>query len=359
MENISYLSSILATGFTVAFFHAIIPTHWLPFVTASRTQKWSRSKTLSVTALAGAGHVIVTSGLGLVVVLLGMALDKKIGDLFPLFAGTGLVVLGTVYLYRYFKGQGHEHGHIHLLGGHHHHESVLCFKGEHNGVLIETGNQLIEVSVYETETTCRLRVYFYDSTASPKPSPPSDQISLKLIKTVGCQDGDATNEEIFSFIQKENFLESKEEWKDKKQFKAVILLRHKDHSHEYQLNYNSDESLNEVLIRNKGQISSESKLESKSKSDRMAILSLLALLTFSPCESFLPVYLSGIQYGWTGFIVLSLTLGLATLSAMVLFTWLALTGIEKLKLSWIEKHESAIMGVAMLVLGILVVFFED
>src|SRR5262249_6816494 len=36
-------------------------------------------------------------------------------------------------------------------------------------------------------------------------------------------------------------------------------------------------------------------------SDRTAILSLLALLTFSPCEGFLPVYVSAIRFGWGGF----------------------------------------------------------
>ena len=49
-------------------------------------------------------------------------------------------------------------------------------------------------------------------------------------------------------------------------------------------------------------------------SDRVAISSLLALLTFSPCESFLPVYVSGIRYGWIGFVLLTAILSIATVA---------------------------------------------
>ena len=43
--NSAVLTTIAATGFTVAFFHAAIPTHWLPFVLVSRARGWSRGKT--------------------------------------------------------------------------------------------------------------------------------------------------------------------------------------------------------------------------------------------------------------------------------------------------------------------------
>ena len=62
--NSAVLNTIAATGFTVAFFHAAIPTHWLPFVMASRSQKWSWSKTQSILLISGFGHVIMTTLLG-------------------------------------------------------------------------------------------------------------------------------------------------------------------------------------------------------------------------------------------------------------------------------------------------------
>jgi nickel/cobalt exporter len=44
--NQAAILAIATTGFTVAFFHAAIPTHWLPFVVASRAQGWTRARTL-------------------------------------------------------------------------------------------------------------------------------------------------------------------------------------------------------------------------------------------------------------------------------------------------------------------------
>src|SRR6188768_1379581 len=112
--NRAVFTTIAATGFGVAFFHAAIPTHWLPFVLAARAQKWGRAKTLLVTALAGAGHVLFTTLLGFFVVWLGIGLSRKAGAIFPLVAGGALILFGGFYLVRQFRGGGH--GHIHLFG---------------------------------------------------------------------------------------------------------------------------------------------------------------------------------------------------------------------------------------------------
>src|SRR5687768_11845945 len=85
------LTTVAATGFTVAFFHAAIPTHWLPFVLVARARNWSRSKALAVTALAGIGHVLLTSLLGLIIAYLGFQLDERFGEVFPWLAG-GLLI---------------------------------------------------------------------------------------------------------------------------------------------------------------------------------------------------------------------------------------------------------------------------
>ena len=88
------LTTIALTGFSVAFFHAAIPTHWLPFVLTSRVQGWSASKTIAVTALAGTGHVIVTAALGLAITLFGAAISDRIGAWFPRIAGGALFLFG-------------------------------------------------------------------------------------------------------------------------------------------------------------------------------------------------------------------------------------------------------------------------
>jgi nickel/cobalt exporter len=232
--NDSVLTTIAITGFGIAFFHAAIPTHWLPFVLTSRAQRWTRSKTLGITALAGSGHVLFTAALGLVVAWLGIALSDRIGVWFPRIAGGALLLFGLFYVYRQLTG--HTHTHLHWFGTHAH-------------------------------------------------------------------DGH-------------------------------------EHKHEHE---HGDGVRSQAPRRH---------------SDFAAIVSLLALLTFSPCEGFIPVYVSGVRYGWHGFALLTAILSVATVAGMLIFTFLALTGIEQIKLRSFEKYESGVMGALLCLVGILIILFE-
>jgi nickel/cobalt transporter (NicO) family protein len=230
--NGTVLTSIALTGFTVAFFHAAIPTHWLPFVAAGRAQHWSRAKTLAVTALAGTGHVLATAVLGLLLTIFGVAVNAQAGAWFPRIAGALLIALGVYFIWRQLSGAVHSHTHPadhHGHGDHHRHAGV--------------------------------------------------------------------------------------------------------HSHA------NEASLNR-------------------RSDRATIGSLFALLTFSPCEAFLPIYVSGIRFGWSGFCVLTLILSVATVAGMLFFTSLTLAGIRNLRFGWLERHESGVMGTLLLAIGVLVIWLE-
>jgi ABC-type nickel/cobalt efflux system permease component RcnA len=243
--NQAILTTIALTGFGVAFFHAAIPTHWLPFVLTSRVQGWNKSKTIAVTALAGTGHVMVTAALGLAITLFGSALSESIGAWFPRIAGGALLLFGLYYLIRQLIGKGHVHFH---------------YPHEH------------------------LHEHSHGHTHDHEHAPSHD---------------------------------------------------HHHHGHDH------DEGR-----------------QAHPTSDRAAILSLLAFLTFSPCEGFVPFYVSGIRYGWGGFAVLTAVLSIATVAGMVLFTSLTLAGLSKLKLGVLEKYESLLMGVLLCAVGILIILFE-
>src|SRR5690606_16833579 len=121
--NSAALSTIAAFGFTVAFFHAAIPTHWLPFVLVARARNWSRGKTLAVTAFAGLGHVGLTTLLGLGIAWFGFQLDEELGEAFPWLAGGVLIAMGAYYGWRQVTGKGICH---HAVPGGHHHASEAC-----------------------------------------------------------------------------------------------------------------------------------------------------------------------------------------------------------------------------------------
>jgi nickel/cobalt exporter len=112
------LGTIALTGFSVAFVHAMMPTHWLPFVLAGRGQGWSHARTMAITAVAGGGHVLFTIALGVLVAWLGITIDRWTGSVFPWIAAAILLLFGTYYWFR---------------GGHaHHHFTPAAHRGEHD-----------------------------------------------------------------------------------------------------------------------------------------------------------------------------------------------------------------------------------
>jgi ABC-type nickel/cobalt efflux system permease component RcnA len=256
MLSSTFLLSIAVTGFTVAFLHAALPTHWLPFVAAGRAQGWSRGKTLAVTAGAGIGHTLFTTLLGVLVVWAGIETSRFTGRIFPLIAGGILILFGLYYLWRQVRGGGHGHGHFF---GHAHddqpHDHDHHHEHDHAG----------------------------------------------------------------------------------------------DHHHDHADKHGAHDH---------GRGGSAAQTVSRPQSDSAVVLGLLAVLTFSPCEGFLPVYLSGIRYGWGGFVLLSAILALATVAGMLVFTWLTLAGLERFKLSAVERFENGVLGAVLFILGLAVILFE-
>ena len=88
------------------------------------------------------------------------------------------------------------------------------------------------------------------------------------------------------------------------------------------------------------------------------IAGLVALLTFSPCEAFLPVFLTGAKYGWFGFALLSAILAIGTVAGMIVFTWLTLLGLQRLRFKALEKYEPITVGVVFCLLGLIIILFE-
>ncbi|MEK6626981.1 MAG: sulfite exporter TauE/SafE family protein, partial [Bdellovibrionota bacterium] len=211
---------ILFTGLFIAVLHSMIPTHWLPFVMASRSQKWSWSKTQSILLIAGLGHVIMTTILGAGIFVLGLGVYHNIQKYFIGIASLSIALFGAYQIYQYKKG--HKHSHCDHQHAHSH----------------------------------------------------SDELKIK-------------------------------------------------------------------------------------SNDGWAILSLLSLLTFSPCESFLPVYLSAVGYGWAGFVLLSLVLAVGTLVTMLGFTWVSSKTLNKYKMDWLEDHERLISGLGLIVLAVILVIIES
>jgi nickel/cobalt exporter len=234
------LTTIVLTGLGIAFFHAAIPTHWLPFVLTGRAQRWTHTKTLAITILAGSGHVLFTAALGLLLAWMGVALSQRIGVWFPRLAGGALVLLGGVYLYRQAMGRSHSH---------------------------QSRNQPDEGERLDSN------------------HPDRTHYETRIHELTAAKEPPKTN-------------------------------------------------------------------------DFFAIATLLALLTFSPCEAFVGFYVVGIRYGVLGFALLTLVFLVGTVAGMAVFTSLALAGTRNIDLGFLEKFEHGLIGGLLCTIGVLVVIFE-
>jgi ABC-type nickel/cobalt efflux system permease component RcnA len=134
---------------------------------------------------------------------------------------------------------------------------------------------------------------------------------------------------------------------------AHFLHRH-DHPHDHGHVHDDHHHRHDGLIAEDHDV----EINVHKTSDRAAIVSLLALLTFSPCEGFLPIYVSAVRLGWLGFAFSSVVLAVATTAGMMTFTALTMSGLHRINLRAIEKYESGILGLVLCVLAVVIVFAE-
>ncbi len=137
------LSILVTTAVSVGFLHTILgPDHYIPFVAMSRTNDWPATKTASITALCGLGHVLSSVVIGSLGLMLGTmlmqieALEAFRGDVAAwLLIGFGLAYLtwGIVtavrniphaHLHSHAGGIVHSHVHQHDLEHRHLHQDV-------------------------------------------------------------------------------------------------------------------------------------------------------------------------------------------------------------------------------------------
>jgi nickel/cobalt transporter (NicO) family protein len=64
------------------------------------------------------------------------------------------------------------------------------------------------------------------------------------------------------------------------------------------------------------------------------------MLAFSPFEAFLPIYVSGIRFGWGRFALLTLILSTAAIAGMLVFTSPALLGIRSIGLGGLNAMKA-------------------
>ena len=107
------MEALVVSAVSLAFFHALAPDHWLPFVALAKGSKWRMGQLGFVSTLAGIGHVASSLLLGLIGLWAGWAVHRLEG----VEAWRGSVVLwlfigfGVAYVLWGLKHAQHPHPH--------------------------------------------------------------------------------------------------------------------------------------------------------------------------------------------------------------------------------------------------------
>lgn len=94
--------------------HAVIPHHWLPLITISKTNKWTTKETLTATAITGSSHMISTIVIGIIVGFVGIKLSETYSHITSLAAPIILFAIGIVYILLDLRPNKHHHEHFHV-----------------------------------------------------------------------------------------------------------------------------------------------------------------------------------------------------------------------------------------------------
>ncbi len=111
------LALIAAVG-AVGILHTMVPDHWAPIALLARKSGWSRAFAMRTAVRAGAGHVLSTLAIAVVVWLLGVVVAKTIGHALVLISSAALVLFGGYVAFGALRElrdghDHHHHGHAH------------------------------------------------------------------------------------------------------------------------------------------------------------------------------------------------------------------------------------------------------
>ena len=120
-------SGLLLVGAVAAVgvLHTIVPDHWVPITLIARQRGWSKVETARVALTAGAGHVLSTLAIALVIWIGGVAVATRFGHWVDTIAsaliGFGAwIAIGALRDLHTVHGHSHDHRHESEAHGHEH-----------------------------------------------------------------------------------------------------------------------------------------------------------------------------------------------------------------------------------------------
>lgn len=94
---------IILGGLMLSILHSLIPNHWISLVVLGKVEKWGRTETLRITAIAGLFYTLSTSIIGIFIGLLGYKLNAVFNIIGSVYGTIVLIILGLIYFNNGFR----------------------------------------------------------------------------------------------------------------------------------------------------------------------------------------------------------------------------------------------------------------
>jgi ABC-type nickel/cobalt efflux system permease component RcnA len=124
----------------VGILHTVVPDHWLPIAVVAQRRKWSRAQTARAALGAGAGHVLSTLAIGLVVWFAGVTVAQHFGRLASEISSFALIAFGGWIAFESWRelraGTHAHHDHPHDHDHDHDHERRQARAGSEGTALL-------------------------------------------------------------------------------------------------------------------------------------------------------------------------------------------------------------------------------
>ena len=98
-----------------AILHTLVPDHEIPLAMIGRAQNWTVKKMAGITLIAGAIHISVSMGIGVIALIASVTLSQFVANSAQQISGFLLIVFGIAYAFFSWRRKrgGHSHSHPH------------------------------------------------------------------------------------------------------------------------------------------------------------------------------------------------------------------------------------------------------
>jgi len=93
--------------------------------------------------------------------------------------------------------------------------------------------------------------------------------------------------------------------------------------------------------------------------ERMALAMLVLTPTLSPCTAVIPMFLVVAGGGVLMVALVSATLVVTTIGAMLLLVSLTSLGVDRIRFAFLSRYEKAVIGAILCLLGVLILLFHE